>query len=219
MLRKLRGSAPGHLVVTLFGVGCELLHFPLAMFRSRAALTAENLFLRKQLAFYQERQVEPRRLSDAARICLVLCSRLFNWREAIIVVKPDTLIRWHRRAFCLLWRWKSRGGRPRLPKNIRQLIAEMARENPTRGQVQVAEELTLKLGVYVSPRTVRAYWPRTPLRSGPQAADAQHWRTFIRNHAKSVLACDFFVSVSARFQLLYVLVVMETAPAGFCTAM
>jgi len=209
MPRKTWQSAPIHLAVTLFGVGSELLHFLLSLLRARAALSAENLFLRKQLAFYQERQVEPRRLDKLTRICLVLWSRLFNWREALVVVKPATLIRWHRRAFQLFWRWKSRGGRPRLPKNIRQLIAEMVRENPTWGQVQVSEELALKLGIYVSPRTVRAYWPREPLRSGPREANSQHWKTFIRNHARSVLACDFFVAVSVRFQLLYVLVVME----------
>lgn len=165
--------------------------------------------MRKQLAFYQERQVERRRMNDVARICLVLWSRLFNWREALVVVKPATLIGWHRRAFRLFWRWKSRGGRPRLPKNICQLIAEMVRENPTWGQAQVADELALKLGIYVSPRTVRAYWPQAPLRLGPRAAGSQRWQTFIRNHAKSVLACDFFVAVSVRFQLLYVLLVME----------
>ncbi|MGA2991607.1 MAG: integrase core domain-containing protein [Candidatus Korobacteraceae bacterium] len=195
--------------MTLFDVSSELLHFLLSLLRSRAALSAENLFLRKQLAFYQERQIEPRRLNDMARICLVLWSRLFHWREALVVVKPATLIGWHRRTFRLFWRWKSRGGRPRLPKDIRHLIAEMVRENPTWGQAQVAAELALKLGVYVSPRTVRAYWPQEPLRSGPRAASSGRWKTFIRNHAKSVLACDFFVAVSVRFQLLYVLVVME----------
>ena len=209
MPRKLRQSVLVHLGVTLFSASTGLLHFLVSLFRSRAALCAENLFLRKQLAFFQERQVEPRRLNDAARICLVLWSRLFNWREALVVVKPATLIRWHRRGFQLFWRWKSKGGRPRLPKNIRQLIAEMVRESPTWGQVQVTEELALKLGIYVSPRTVRAYWPQEPLRAGPRAASSQHWKTFIRNHARSVLACDFFVAVSVRFQLLYVLVVME----------
>jgi len=95
-----------------------------------------------------------------------------------------------------------------LPKNLRQLIAEMVWDNPTWGQARVADELALKLGVYVSPRTVRAYWPQEPSRSGPRA-NSYRWKTFIRNHAKSLLACDFLVAVSARFQLLYVLVVME----------
>ena len=74
-------------------------------------------------------------------------------------MKPETLIGWQRRVFHLFWRWKSRGGRPRLPKNFRPLIAQMVRENPAWGQVRVAAELSLKLGVSVSPRTVRNYWP------------------------------------------------------------
>jgi hypothetical protein len=209
MARKLPDSTLLHFLVTVSGVSGNLLRFALSLLRSRAALSAENLFLRMQLAFYQERRVQPHRLSDAARICLVLWPRLFDWREALVVVKPATLIRWHCRAFRLLWRWKSRGGRPRLPQNIRLLIAEMVKENPTWGQAQVAEELALKLGISISPRTVRAYWPQAPLRSGPRAARSHHWRTFIRNHAKSVLTCDFFVAVLVHFQLLYVFVVME----------
>jgi transposase InsO family protein len=167
------------------------------------------LFLRKQLAFYREREVEPRRLTDSARICLVVWSRLFNWREALLVVKPETLIAWHRKGFRLFWRWRSKGGRPRLPRNIRRLIAEMAAENPTWGEGRVADELALKLGIYVSPRTVRAYWPDQPLGSGSHGTRPQHWRSFVRNHAKAIVACDFLVAVTARFQLLYVLVVME----------
>jgi hypothetical protein len=99
--------------------------------RSRTALTAENLFLRKQLAFYQECQTRPRRLTDADRFSLALWSRLFDWRQALVIVKPEILIRWHRKSFKLFWRLKSRAGRPRLPKNIQQLIAEMAINNPT----------------------------------------------------------------------------------------
>jgi hypothetical protein len=77
----------------------------------------------------------------------------------LTIVQPETLIRWHRRAFQLFWRWKPKPGRPRLPRNIRELIAQMARENPTWGQGRVASELSMKLGIYVSPRTIRSYWP------------------------------------------------------------
>src|ERR1700674_1553745 len=76
-----------------------------------------------------------------------------------MVVKPETFIGWHRRAFQILWRWKSLGGRPRLPKNLRALIAEMVWQNPTWGEARVASELALKLGVRVSPRMLLAYWP------------------------------------------------------------
>ena len=83
---------------------------------SRAELSAEVLFLRKQLAFYREHQVRPRKLTDAARFSLVLWSQLCNWRAALMIVKPETLIGWHRQGFKLFWRWKSRSGRPRIPK-------------------------------------------------------------------------------------------------------
>src|SRR5581483_11199275 len=175
---------------------------------SRTSLAAENLFLRKQLSFYQERQIRPRRLTNSARLALVFWSRFFEWRSALLVVKPETLIGWHRKAFSLFWKWKSRPGRPRLPKELRQLIAEMVWDNPTWGQERIADELWLKLGIRVSPRTVRAYWPddgpSTQLRS-----PSQNWNTFVRNHARALLACDFFVAVTVRFRILYVLVVME----------
>src|SRR5580765_6051291 len=102
--------------------------------RSHSALVAENLFLRKQLAFYQERETRPRRRTDAARFSLALWSRLFDWTDALVIVKPETLIRWHHRGFKLFWRWKSRAGRPRLREDIRKLIVQMVHENPTWGE-------------------------------------------------------------------------------------
>jgi putative transposase len=80
---------------------------------------AEVLFLRKQLAYYRDHQIRPRRLTDAARLSLLLWSRLFDWKKALVVVTPCTFVRWHRKGFKLYWRWKSRGGRPALPKDIR----------------------------------------------------------------------------------------------------
>ena len=86
---------------------------------------------------------------------MLALSRFFNWRNALVVVKPETFIKWHRTAFRAFWRWKSRKpGRPALPKNMRELVLEMARENPTWGQERIADELSLKLGILVSPRTV-----------------------------------------------------------------
>lgn len=83
-------------------------HFVVLTSRSRSSLAAENLFLRKQLALLQERQTEPHRATDSTRWLMVVLSRLFDWRGALVVVKPDTLIRWHRKGFRLFWRWKSR---------------------------------------------------------------------------------------------------------------
>jgi putative transposase len=95
-------------------------------------------------------------------LCLLFWSRLFDWQAALVVVKASIFIRWHRKGFKLYWRWKSRGGGPPLPKEIRQLIARMVRENVTWGEERIADELSLKLGIYVSPRTVRKYWPQQP---------------------------------------------------------
>jgi hypothetical protein len=178
------------------------------MFRSYTALSAEILFLRKQLAFYEERQVEPR-LNDSARFSLALWSRLFDWKDALVIVKPETLIGWHRKGFKLFGRRKCQAGRPRLPENVQKLIVRMARENPTWGQSRVAAELSIKIGIYISPRTVRAYWPAEPGRRGPCRTSSQHWKTFVRNHAQSVVACDFMVVVTARFRTLYVFLLME----------
>src|ERR1700730_1261308 len=90
------------------------LRFLGATLRARSAVSAEILFLRKQLAFYQEHQVRPRRLTDSARFSLVFWSRLFDWKEALVIVKPETLIGWHGKGFKLFWKWKCRVGRPRL---------------------------------------------------------------------------------------------------------
>jgi len=179
------------------------------LFRSRTSLSVEVLFLRKQLAFYEERQVQPRRLNDSARFSLILWSRLCDWKEALVIVKPETLIGWHRKGFKLFWKRKSQAGRPRIPENIRKLIVQMAQENPTWGQARVAAELSVKLGIYVSPRTVRAYWPPEPERRGRRRTSSQNWRRFVRNHAQSIVACDFLVVVTARFRTLYVFLLME----------
>jgi putative transposase len=130
--------------------------------RPRRSVQAENLFLRRQLALYQERGVKPRRIDGATRVSLAVLSRLFDWRDALVVVRPETLIRWHRAGWRLFWRVKSRPGRPPIPLELRQLIRRMATENPIWGEERIANELLLKLGLRVSPRTVRKYMPKRP---------------------------------------------------------
>ena len=175
--------------------------------RSRSQLAAENLFLRKQLVLYAERRVRARRADDAIRITLVLLARLIDWRAVLTIVRPDTLIRWHRQGFRLCWRWKSKArGRPPLPVDVRCLIAAMARANVTWGEERIAAELNVKLGIHVSPRTVRRYMPQT---KRPGDGSSQRWSTFVRNHAGAILACDFFVAVTATFQTVYVFVILE----------
>jgi putative transposase len=197
-----------HLCRVGAALGVDLVRFLGASLRSRTALAAENLFLRKQLALYRERQVNPRRASDPIRLALVLLAHCFAWREALTIVQPATLLRWHRELFRLLWRWRSRPGRPRLPAELQHLIAAMARDNPTWGEERIAAELHVKLGIRVSPRTVRRYMGRGHGGEG-HGATGQRWATFVRNHADVLVACDFCVVVTASFRLLYVFVMME----------
>ncbi len=123
------------LVFILSSLAQDALRLLLLGTRSGAAIKAENMFLRKQLALYLEREVKPRRATDATRLSLVLLSRLFAWQDALVNVKPETFLGWHRKDFQLLWRWKSRPrGRPRVPGRLQELIFRMAHENPMWGE-------------------------------------------------------------------------------------
>ena len=186
----------------------DAVRFLLLGTRSRAAPKAENLFLRKQLVLYLERKAKPRRADNATRLTLALLSTLFAWREALVIVRPETLIRWHRKGFQLFWRCKSKPrGRPRIPADLRELISEVAGGNPTWGEERIAAELLLKLGIRLSPRTVRRYMPED--QGSGDGLRSQRWATFVRNHARTILACDFLVAVTANFRMLYVFVIME----------
>jgi putative transposase len=194
----------------------DLLRFVALTCTPTPASAAENLSLRKQLAFYGERNVRPRRLDDAARIALVVLARVIDWRQLLTIVRPDTLVRWHRQGFRLFWRWKwRRPGRPRIPPSLQG--ASMARANQTWSEERIAAELRLKLGVSVSPRTVRRYM-RRPVPSRPRSS-SQTWRTFVRNHARETLACDFFVVVTASFRIVYEFLVVDIAAVRFCIGM
>jgi putative transposase len=199
-----------HCFRTIASVVVDLFRLALLAAHSRRALAAENLFLRKQLALFQERHVKPRRPNDSTRWMMATLSRMFPWRGALVNCKADTLIRWHRKGFRLFWRWKSKTtGRPCLPKNLRQLIRQMAAENVTWGEERIANELKLKLGIQISPRTVGKYLHC----GGPVRAPdpKQRWLTFVRNHANVMIACDFFTVVTATFRTLYVFVIIEVA--------
>ena len=174
--------------------------------RRQGALAAEILVLRRQLALYVERGVKPRRIDPGTRVTLALLSRFFNWRDALVVVRPETMIRWHRAGWRLFWRLKSRPGRPPIPKELQALIRRIGSENPTWGEERIANELRLKLGIELSPRTVRKYLsPRPP---GRPMGDLR-WSTFLRLHAQGIISCDFMVVVTATFRMLYVFVVIE----------
>jgi putative transposase len=200
-----------HLAGTLLTLLVDVVRFLRLCLRPAPVLAAENLFLRKQLAFYQERHVKPRRVTDAARFILVWLARWFDWRQALVLVQPQTFTRWHRQGFCRFWRRKSRPGRPPIPPDLQALIRRMARENPSWGEERIANELLLKLGLRVSPRTIRKYLPKCLHPGRGKRATPQRWRTFVRNHAQAIVACDFCVVVTATFRLLYVFVFMEHA--------
>lgn len=206
LLRAVRG-----LISTVSCLITTALKYLVVLHRSSKSLAAENLFLRKQLALFQEREVKPRRADDATRAAMVWLSRAFNWREALVVVKPATLIRWHRKGFRLYWKLTSRPGRPALPRQLRALIRQMASENPIWGEERIAHELLLKLGLQVSPRTVRKYMPERPGGRSDRWVSDQQWMTFVRNHAEAIVACDFFTVVTATFKVLYVFIVVEHA--------
>src|SRR5438128_2819667 len=193
-------------LLTLLG---DVVRFLRLCVRSPAALAAENLFLRTQLALYQERHVQPRRATNATRLVLVWLARWFDWRQALAMVQPETLTRWHQQGLRLFWRWKSRPGRPPIPVDLQALIHHMASENPSWGEERIANELVLKLGLRVSPRTIRKYMPKRLNHRRQPRVSSQRWQTFVRNHTQAIIACDFCVVVTATFRLLYVFVVIE----------
>jgi transposase InsO family protein len=195
------------LIIALQIIVFDCVCFCAGLVRSRSSLAAENLFLRKQLALFQEREKRAKPTTAADRFVLSELARVFDWRSALVIVKPATLIGWHRAAFRRFWRWKSRPvGRPQVSAEVRRLIRRMAAENPTWGEERIADELLLKLQIRLSPRTVGKY-AKHPSR--PHGSKAQRWSTFLRNHAHATVACDFFVSVTARFRVLYVFVAIE----------
>jgi transposase InsO family protein len=145
------------------------------------------------------------RLTTADRLLFVWLYRLFpSLRNAITIIQPETVLRWHRSGFRLYWRWKSRcrGGRPKVPGEIRRLIREMSVANPLWGAPRIHGEL-LKLGIELAQSTVAKYMAK----SG--RGRSQTWRTFLRNHAAGIAAMDFLIVPKVGFRLLFVLVILR----------
>jgi putative transposase len=171
------------------------------------ALTAENLFLRKQLAPFREREKKAVPTTAADGFVFSKMARWFDWHSALVIVKPATLIGRHRVVFRRFWRWKSRPvGRLPVTTEIRDLISRLAAENPTWGEKRIADELLLKLQIRLSPRTVGKYSKQLPR---PRSSRDQRWSTFLKNHAQAIVACDFFTAVTATFRVIYVFVALE----------
>ena len=175
------------------------------MFRSKHDFQIENLVLRQQLAVFKEKHHRPR-LSNADRAFWVAVRDAWSrWTDALIVVKPDTVVRWHRRGFRYYWHWKSRtrdAGRPKIDREIRTLIRRMSIENVTWGAPRIHGEL-LKLGYELDESTVSRYMART--RKPP----SQSWRGFLTNHAREIVGCDFFTVPTATFRLLFVFILLS----------
>jgi len=182
--------------------------FPLLLCRRPDVtdLVLENLALRQQLAVLQ-RSVKRPRLRRRDRAFWVLLSRVWaNWRSALTIVKPDTVVRWHRKGFKLYGRWKSRKrgpGRPPVSPEIRELIRPMAEADPLWGAPHIHGEL-LRLGIDISERTVSNLMPkRDPRPPSPT------WITFLRNHRDTMASVDFFTVVTVTFGILYVFIVLS----------
>jgi putative transposase len=177
-----------------------------SIFRSRAALQLENLALRHQIGVLQRSVRKRPKLTPGDRLLWVWLSRIWrDWRSALAIVKPETVLAWHRAGFRLFWTWKVRHvgqpGRPTVPREIRDLIRKMCRENPGWGAPRIHGEL-LKLGIDVGESSVSKYMVHG--RKPP----SQTWRTFLENHAKQLVSIDFFTVPTIRFQILYVFLVL-----------
>ena len=172
-----------------------------AALRGRQALVLENLLLRQQLAVALRSRPRPR-LRRRDRVFWVLARRLCtDWRRQLVLVRPETVLHWHRRGWRLFWWWRSGRptGRPRVPREVRDLIRRLSEENRLWGTERIRGELP-KLGFAVSNGSIRRYrWrpaPRPP---------SQTWRTFLRNHAPQIWAVDLFTVPTVTFRTLYVL--------------
>jgi len=166
----------------------------------------ENLALCQQLAV-MKRQCPRPRLRKVDRWFWVRLSRVWsNWRRPLLIVRPETVVRWHRRGFGVYWTWISRRrrqwvGRPRVSPEVRDLIRKMAESNSLWGAPRIHGEL-LKLGIKISERTVSRLMPRR--RKPP----SQTWRAFLDNHVQDLVSLDFFTMPTATFRVLFVLIVL-----------
>jgi transposase InsO family protein len=192
----------------VFGVISAFLAAIRVFLRCRADLALEVLALRQQVAVFKRKQPRPA-LNCFDRLFWTILRRAWpRWSDVLVIVKPETVVRWHQAGFRLLWRWRSRtcGGRPRVSEEIRALIRRMAMENPSWGAPKIHGEL-LKMGLEIAERTVARYLRRARRRGDP----AKRWLAFLANHREVIVAVDFFTVPTLSFQLLYCFFVIEHA--------
>jgi putative transposase len=181
-----------------------------ASLRDRAALQLEIRALRHQLHIVNRSRPQRQRLTHVDRMLRVWLSKVWKeWRAAVVIVKPETVLAWHRRGFRLFWTWNSRRrlGRPAIFPDIRLLIRRMAEANPLWGAPRIHGEL-LKLGIDVSQASVARYMARS------RRPPSQTWRTFLANHVDQIMAADFFVVPTVTYRLLFVLVILAHQRRG-----
>ncbi len=183
-----------------------LLSAALPSLRGRASLQLELIALRHQLSVLERKWTARPRLTRTDRFFWVWLYRFWpGCLDVVVIVKPDTVIRWHRRGFRLFWTWRSRSrrrGRPQGPQEVRELIRRMSRENPLWGAPRIHGEL-LKLGIEISQATVSKVMVRHP------RPPSQSWRTFLANQADGLASIDLFVVPTATFRLLYAFIVLR----------
>ena len=183
----------------------QVIRFISPLFKTRAGLQAENIALRHQLCILQ-RSVKRPKIRPADRVLWSILSRYWSdWKEALIFVKPDTVIRWQRKRFREHWARlckSGKPGRPTISKEIKELIRTLSTMNPTWGSPYMVEELG-KLGIVVAKSTVEKYMVRV---SKPPS---QTWRNFLKNHSKEIVSIDFIVVPAVRFTMLYVLIFLS----------
>ena len=189
----------------MIGLLCFVLTVLASPFKSKIRLEAENAVLRHQLIVLRRKMCGRVQLATGDRWFFV---QLFRWFPSILkvltIIRPETLVRWHRAGFRSYWRWKSRslGGRPQIDADLRALIRRMSIENPLWGAPRIHGEL-LKLGFEVAQSSVAKYMVK---RRGPPS---QEWRTFLCNHAPDIAAMDLFVVPTIGFSLLYAFVIVR----------
>jgi putative transposase len=184
-----------------------LLRTLLSALRSHRALALENLALRHQLDVLKRNTKKPL-LKNRDRMLWIMLIRLWsNWQKPLVLVQPETVVRWHKEGFRRYWRWKSRPrwpGRKKVPRDIRDLIRSMSRDNALWGAPRIHGEL-MKLGIEIGETTVSKYMVRN--RKPP----SQSWRIFLKNHARNIVSVDFFTVPTATFRVLYVFVILSNA--------
>ena len=177
-------------------------------FRSRTDTAMEVLALRQQVAVLKRKRPRPK-LNSWDRIFWTALRRGWSrWRDVLVIVRPETVIGWHRAGFRLYWRWRSRPGRgrPKIAEEVRVLIRRLANDNPDWGAPKIHGELQ-KLGFVVSERSVARYLRRMRRRGDPE----KRWLAFLQNHREAIVAFDFFTVPTVNFKLLYCFFVIEHA--------